>query len=212
MLTSINPLVERARRRRWGETVLAYFVGSLLGGLAVGAGLGGLGGLARDLLGALGALSEPTAPAGRLGPAQYGLAIGLVVLGVLGGLLEAAGRVPTRRRQVDEEWLTRYRGWVYGAGFGLQLGAGVATTVTTGAVYLVGVFAVVVASPALGGLIGAVFGLARALPILLGARIEDAVALRSLVRRLAAWETAGRRVTAVSLVVAGAVGAALVLR
>ncbi len=209
MLASINPLVERVRGRRWGETVLAYFVGSVLGGFEVGALLGGLGGLARDLLSVLGALSEP---AGRAGLAQQGLAAGLVALGGLGGLLETVGRVPTWRRQVDEAWLTRYRGWVYGAGFGLQLGAGVATTVTTGAIYLAGVFAVVAASPARGGLIGAVFGLARAAPVLLGARIGDAMALRSLVKRLATWETAGRRATAVVLVVAGVAGAALVLR
>jgi hypothetical protein len=31
---------------------------------------------------------------------------------------------PSWQRQVDERWLTTYRGWVYGAGFGFQLGAG----------------------------------------------------------------------------------------
>src|SRR6267143_1292208 len=51
--------------------------------------------------------------------------------------LRAGGlRLPTVRRQVDEDWLARYRGWVYGVGFGFQLGLGAVTIVTTAGVYL----------------------------------------------------------------------------
>ena len=35
-------------------------------------------------------------------------------------------RLPSWRRQVNEDWLVGYRPWVVGGGFGLQLGAGVA--------------------------------------------------------------------------------------
>ena len=34
-------------------------------------------------------------------------------------------------------WLGRYRSWVYGLGFGVQLGAGVTTVVVSSAVYVV---------------------------------------------------------------------------
>ena len=37
--------------------------------------------------------------------------------------------VPGPRRQVDERWLDRYRGWVYGVGYGSQLGLGIVTVV-----------------------------------------------------------------------------------
>ena len=35
--------------------------------------------------------------------------------------------LPLVRRQVDDAWLARYRSWVYGGGFGWQIGVGVAT-------------------------------------------------------------------------------------
>ena len=43
---------------------------------------------------------------------------------------------PFLRRQVNEDWLTNYRPWVYGGGFGWQIGAGVTTYVMTAAVPL----------------------------------------------------------------------------
>ena len=49
----------------------------------------------------------------------------------LGGL-----HLPPTRRQVNERWLDQFRLWVYGAGFGWQIGTGLATYVKTAAVYL----------------------------------------------------------------------------
>ena len=89
---------------------------------------------------------------------------------LLAGLLldrRAAGlRLPTWRRQVDEAWLARYRGWVYGAGFGLQLGLGVVTIVTSATVYATVLLCALSGSPPVGLALGALFGLARALPVL----------------------------------------------
>ena len=48
----------------------------------------------------------------------------------------AARAVPGPRRQVDERWLDEYRGWVYGAGYGAQLGLGVTTVVSSAATYV----------------------------------------------------------------------------
>src|SRR2546423_14617654 len=118
MLASIRPRGERGRARRWGLTVSAYLVGSLAGGALLG--------------GALGALGSPLRAHVRPGGATWA---GLVAAGGLAGVLVDAGvgglRVPTIRRQVDEDWLHRYRGWVYGVGFGFQLGAGLLTIVTS---------------------------------------------------------------------------------
>ena len=43
---------------------------------------------------------------------------------------------PGPRRQVNERWLDEYRGWVYGLGFGAQLGLGVTTVITSAATYV----------------------------------------------------------------------------
>ena len=61
------------------------------------------------------------------------------VLAILGLAIDArmfGSRVPGPRRQVDENWLATYRGWVYGAGFGAQLGVAFATIVTASATWI----------------------------------------------------------------------------
>jgi hypothetical protein len=95
-----------------------------------------------------------------------GLAFDLGALGV---------RLPSVRRQVDEGWRARYRGWVWGVGYGLQLGVGVVTIVTTSTVYATWVAALVSGGVFAGAAIGAAFGLARALPVLsvAGVRRQD---------------------------------------
>ena len=78
-------------------------------------------------------------------------------------------RVPGPRRQVDENWLVTYRGWVYGAGFGAQLGLAFVTIVTASATWVAFACALFAGSARRrASSIGAVFGLARALPILAG--------------------------------------------
>src|SRR3954451_14163894 len=133
MLASIHPLGERARRQHFIVTVVAYTVGSVAGGALLGA-----------LLGA----------AGRVTFADGHDELRLVVLAVaalLAALVDRRGAgVPSWHRQVNEDWLTQYRGWVYGVGFGFQLGLGVVTIVTTAAVYLTWVAALVVADPVVG--------------------------------------------------------------
>src|SRR5436190_8225709 len=142
MLTSITPLGERGRGNRWGVTLTALILGGLAGGAAIGALAGGLG---ATLLGA-------TAVDARLGLIAAALAIGVALdLGAYGVPL------PTVRRQVNEDWLREYRGWVYGLGFGLQLGAGGATIVSASAVYVTFLCSFAAASFGTGALIGAAF-------------------------------------------------------
>jgi hypothetical protein len=180
MLASIHPLGERARGRRWGITVSAFVAGAG----AAGATAGGLLGLAGTTV---------------RHHAGVPLAVGSVVLVGLTGIaldLGLAGiRLPTVRRQVNEDWLRRYRGGVYGFGFGVQLGLGVATIVTTAAVYLTFVLAFFAGS-AWGGLaIGATFGLVRGASLLVAAGVETPWELSALHRRLQRWAPFSRRVT-----------------
>jgi len=180
MLTSITPLGERGRRQRWGLTATAYVAGSTAGGAAVGLALGALGSLVRSA-----AAPPATAAIGALGA--------LALVGLLLDLRVAGVAVPTVRRQVDETWLASYRGWVYGSGFGFQLGLGVVTIVTTAAVYVALGAALLAGSVVGGGAVGTAFGLVRAMPVLLARDVEGPETLRALMRRVQRGAGAARR-------------------
>jgi hypothetical protein len=198
MLASINPLGERARRTRWGRTVIWYTLGSTAGGLVVGAGSG--------LVGA--GLWRLTSPS----PTALGLVVvGACATGLLLDLGVGGTRVPSRRRQVNEDWLGHYRGWVYGTGFGFQLGTGVATTVTTSAVYVMVVLAVLSGSIGRGLLIGAVFGFVRAVPILTVGRAHDPERLRAVLGRAHAIAGVSRLLAVGGLFLVAAAGLAVLV-
>ncbi len=200
MLASIHPLGERARRQRWGLTVSAYLAATVVASALVGAGLGLLGGW----LGLPGGSDATVAGLVVAGLAALGAVLDLQVGGV---------SVPTVHRQVDERWLRRYRGWVYGAGFGFQLGLGVVTVVSTFAVYLTLALALLTGSVVGGLVVGTTFGVVRGATVLAVAGVNHPDRLHRLHRRLPAWDPVSRRVTAgvQASVAAGAV-AALVVR
>ncbi|HEY1329895.1 MAG TPA: hypothetical protein VGH10_00300 [Actinomycetota bacterium] len=186
MLGSITPLGERGRGSTWAVTAAFYIAGSAIAGAAVGAGLGGLG---RAIAG--------MGSAGSAAPAQTTAWILAAVTSFAVAVdLRAGGlRLPSVERQVNEEWLYRYRGWVYGLGFGLQLGTGVVTIVTTAAVYLTWLAALLTASPLAGGAIGLAFGLGRAAPMLSVAGVRDQSRLLALDASLRRLEPLSRRMT-----------------
>jgi sulfite exporter TauE/SafE len=169
MLASIHPLGERARERRWSVTVSAYVLGSTVAAALLGGALGALGALLPLTPGATAVLVVFLCTAAL----AFDLHLGGVVL-------------PTVHRQVDKDWLDRYRGWVVGVGFGVQLGLGVVTIVTTAAVYLTLALALLTGSPAAGAVVGATFGLVRALVILVVARVHRPDQLRVALRRMQA--------------------------
>jgi hypothetical protein len=172
MLASITPLGERGRSRRWGVTAGWYVTGCLAGGALLGA----LASVASLAVGA----------AGRLhGTALVLVAMALCVAAVVVDLGVAGLRPPGPHRQVNEDWLHRYRGWVIGLGFGVQLGLGVTTIVTTAALYSALAVAAL-ASPGAALIAGISFGFGRALPLLAVRRAVDPVTLRSIVARAAA--------------------------
>lgn len=179
MLTSINPLGERVRGHRWSVTVTVYLAASVLGGSTTGLILGSVGTV----------VHVPV----RLAALACAVA----------ALLDVVHRVPTVARQVDEDWLSRYRRWLYASGYGWQLGTGVLTIVTSAATYTFLLLLVAVGLP-WGVVAGATFGLVRALPLLLGRRAHTADALRRVARRLHASQPAAARLTA-GLLLTGAV-------
>ena len=194
MLASITPLGERGRRRRWGVTAPAYVVGSVLGGLAVGVLAGGLG----QLL--LAAVDLGTT-------ARLAVLLAALVAALALDLRARGRRVPGPSRQVNEDWLEIYREWVYGAGFGVQLGAAVLTQVATAAVWVMLLAAALTGSLLAGAVIGVVFGAVRSAPVLLTARVRTPAGLRALHARAAAWERPAHRLTVAAL---GATGALVV--
>ncbi|TML27281.1 MAG: hypothetical protein E6G30_07290 [Actinobacteria bacterium] len=154
MLASITPLGQRSRHSSWGVTVTAFVVASTVTGGALGAAAGWLGGLS----------------AGGHGQLRVWLLAGALAAGLLLDAGVRGLRPPSPRRQVNEDWMYEYRGWVYGAGFGAQLGLGVATIVSTAAVYVTFAAALLSGGALTGALVGACFGLVRGASILAGAR------------------------------------------
>jgi hypothetical protein len=155
-------------------TVTAFALAAVAAGAAAGSLLGAAGGLAG---------------------ASAGMRAWLLGVAVAAAIAVDAApglRVPGPRRQVNEEWLHRYRGWVYGAGFGLQLGLGVTTIVSTAAVYATAAAAALTGTAAAGAAVGAAFGAARAATILAGGHVREPHALAALDRRLRAWERPAR--------------------
>jgi hypothetical protein len=112
--------------------------------------------------------------------------VGLFAAAALLALAIDAGplRVPGPDRQVNERWLDEFRGWVYGLGFGAQLGLGVTTIVSSAATYLALLGALLSAGPLRGALIVGVFGVIRGLTPLAAARVRRPDQLISLHRRL----------------------------
>jgi hypothetical protein len=178
MLSSIHPLGEAGRRQRWWLTVTAHVVGSVLGGASAGLVLGGAGAVA--------------AWAGLGWAWRLGIAAVVAAGAALVDLRGWPRWLWRPRRQVNEDWLGRYRGWVYGGGFGFQLGSGVTTIVTAATVYVVGALALAAGSWWWGLVIGAVFGLARGATVLWGREIVDADRLVQFHRRLQERAVLGR--------------------
>lgn len=172
MLASINPLVERGRNSRYWITSTAYVVGSVAGGAVTGLLAGGLGAAVRRIADLDGAVLA----------AAVAVLCGCALAAELGRV-----RVPSIHRQVDEAWLEEYRGWVYGVGFGFQLGLGLATIVTTASVYLVFVVAALSGSVGAALVVGITFGFVRALPLLTMARVRNPAELRAHLARFAGW-------------------------
>jgi len=199
MLGSLNPLVQRVHNGRWWVTTTTYMLSTIAGGVVVG--------------GALGAAGQAIHAASGQPSRHVAIAL-LALLGVVGAVVDLGPfrlRLPTIVRQVDEAWRYRYRNWVYAAGYGFQLGLGVATIVTTTAVYTTLVATFVVGSWQLGALLGAWFGLWRSLSVLSVARIQTSTQFDALDGGLKKWNGPSKVATTVGQVALGLALAALIV-
>jgi len=177
MLSSITPLGQRGRGMSWSRTVGAFWVGAIAAGTALFTVLG--------VVGAWASLS-------RLNPwlsiVGLGLAITLDAMGVT---------APGPRRQVNEDWLGRYRDWVVGLGFGGQLGLGFVTYVPSFGLWALFVVAASLGVPA-ASWIGAGFGLGRSLLLLATRSITSPGVLSGVMRRFAGAERGAGRLALAS--------------
>ena len=195
MLSTITPLAERAKGHRYAVTCTWFVVGAVVGGLALGTAV---------------AVSAAVVDAVAWTPATgaaVGLAASLIALASDTGLVGV--RVPVHYRQVNERWLDAYRPWVYGAGFGFQIGSGVATYITTAAVYLVVVLGALTGDPLVALAVGGAFGLVRGLAVTLTRRVTTPTGLSVIVLATA---LPGAAPAAVAVVIVAAVAARGVVR
>ncbi|HET9203954.1 MAG TPA: hypothetical protein VFP67_12550 [Acidimicrobiia bacterium] len=183
MLSSITPLSEAGRGHRYWATVSWFVAGSLLGGLTLGS------------VAALGAVAVGSL--GLSATASAGLVLLAGVITLASDLKVGGFHLPANPRQVERSWLDRYRSWVYGMGFGWQLGVGVATYVMSASVYLMVVVAAATGEPLLALAIVTMFGLLRGLAVLPAAWVRSPADLGELHRRIERFRPASRVVAVV---------------
>jgi hypothetical protein len=180
VLSSITPFSERSRGHRYGITASWFVAGAVVGGACLGA-------LAAGLTAALSSLHLSRHPAWVAGAVAVIAGVAAAVdAGVFGDV------IPIWRRQLNDAWMSRYRNWVYGAGYGWQLGVGVATYIMTAAVLAVPLLGALTGEPLTALVICIVFGVVRGMVVLLTARAESPAQLRALHRRFADWGPAVR--------------------
>jgi hypothetical protein len=165
MLASITPLSEVGRGHRYRTTAWWFVVGSTVGGATLGL-----------LVALLTVIVDVFSLTSR---EVIVIALGASVLALASDADLGGFHLPVHHRQVNERWLDRFRPWVYGAGFGWQIGSGLATYIMTAGVYLLIVLAALTGRPWLGLVCGALFGLVRGLSVFLGRGITSTERLRA---------------------------------
>ncbi|HJQ95832.1 MAG TPA: hypothetical protein VJ935_09030 [Acidimicrobiia bacterium] len=191
MLSVITPLQEQGRGNRFRATAIWF----LLGATAGGAVLGGSMAILAEGWQRLGAGEEAA-----LVITSLGAMLAVVSDGRLFGV-----QLPGHDRQVNERWLDQYRSWVYGAGFGWQIGVGLATYIMTAGLYLLIVVAAVGASPSGALIIGAVFGIVRGLAVFAAGDVTTLESLNDLHRRFERWRQPVRKLTIDAIALVGMV-------
>ena len=124
---------------------------------------------------------------GRWYPAVSGATIAAAAVLAVALVIDATPlrrRMPLTKRQVNEDWMVTYRGWVYGIGFGAQLGLGFITFVACAAIYATFAIELLSGSLLAGVVIGAAFGATKAASLLPAGRARDRNSIVALHRRL----------------------------
>ena len=196
MLASITPLAEQGRGHRYRSTTAWFVLGAVAGGASLGV--------------CLAALAAGVGAAGASATTLAVLACAASLVAAAADARVAGFRLPVHRRQVNERWLDQFRPWVYGAGFGWQIGTGLVTYIKAAAVYLMIVLAALTGDPVLALAIGTLFGLVRGLAVLLGRRITSPATLAAFHRRFTELGPVVLRIVAAVEVAAALLLAALV--
>src|ERR1700741_2580906 len=152
MLSTVTPVAERARGHRYWVTASWFLVGAALGGATLGLLAAGLA---------------------LFAPASAALGAVVVAIALASDARLFGFRLPGHTRQVNENWLADFRPWVYGLGFGWQIGVGLATYIMTAAVYAMVFVAALTGNPLLAFELMTLFGFVRGLAVFLGARLTD---------------------------------------
>ncbi|MPZ52149.1 MAG: hypothetical protein GEU79_05360 [Acidimicrobiia bacterium] len=183
IVTTVHPLAEDARGRSWAPTALTFTLATIITASVLGAALGGVGSLL---------------------PISEDVSL-FIVAGFLltGGALDLLGRPPSTTRQLNENWLTTYRGWVIGAGYGAQLGSGFATVVPSWTGYALVPMLLLSGDVLSGAALGIAFGLGRVLAVAPAALIRDRSALLAVPDRWVGAEPVIAMVTSVAVAVIG---------
>ena len=201
MLSTITPLGEAGRGHEFRSTSRWFVVGSVAGGLTVGVVMAGLALIVN-----------------RLGP-NSGLVLGIIAAAAL-TTAASDGRVggfhlPSHDRQVNERWLDQYRPWVYGAGFGWQIGVGLGTYIMTAGVYLLILLGGLTGDPWLAASLGALFGLSRGLAVFLASGFDSTEKVLAFHERFESLREPVRRATIVTqalvAIAAAVIGGAVLL-
>ena len=183
MLATITPMAEAGRGHSFRSTSVWFVLGSVAGGLTLGGLMAGIAFAAQ-----------------RVGVDSY-LALGIVSAASLATSASDARlggfHLPGHDRQVNERWLDRYRSWVYGAGFGWQIGVGLATYIMTGGVYLLVLTGGLSADPVAALGLGALFGLVRGLAVYLATGLDTTEKLHTFHARFEAMRDPVRQGTIV---------------
>lgn len=170
MLSTVTPLGETGRGHRYLVTVAWFIAGAGIGGACLGVVMAALAIVMHGL---------------SLSPHAVAIVVVATAIVTIASDSRVGGfTLPRIARQVDEAWLNRYRGWVYGLAFGWQIGVGFTTYVMTAAVYLMVVLGALTANPTAALALGVGFGLVRGAVVLLGWRLTTPDSVRLLHRRL----------------------------
>jgi hypothetical protein len=196
MLSTITPIGEAGRGNRFRTTATWFILGAILGGAVLG--------LAAAILAAIVGVAGLSVTAALALAAVLAAASAIADAGLFGL------RVPYHRRQVNELWLDDYRPWVYGGGFGFQIGLGFATYIMTSALVLLVALAALTGEPLVALALGALFGFTRGLGVLPGARLTNPIKLAEFHRVFDARSVQSRRLVIAAELFVGVVAATAV--
>ncbi len=190
MVTTIVPAVSVGRREDWAATAALFVVGGTLGGIATGTVLGTVGAVLCQLF----PVDTETA---SITMSISAFAYAFHELGFV--------RLPTLpiRRQVPRELRSRLPLKVVAIIYGLQLGAGVVTQISTAMLYVLCLAIVVTANPVIGGILMGCYGITRSLlTMIFSARLHSMEAAITRALALMMWQPVTQRVGASSLLIA----------